>query len=77
MSQIRSLVDQREKSSAWFSVPFITFHFNNAGSTCNLRLIFINGLGTPVSWVSDFQVSRFDRCDGALQTEMQLLCLKN
>ena len=41
--------------SDWFTVPFFTFHFNNVGSTCNLRLIFINGLVTPVSWVSDFQ----------------------
>ena len=56
MSQSRSPADQRENFSDWFTVPFFfTLHFNKVGSTCNLRLIFINGLGTPFSWVSDFQ----------------------
>lgn len=55
MSQNRSPADQRENFSYWFAISFFTFHFNKVGSTCNLRLIFINGLGTPVSWVSDFQ----------------------
>lgn len=55
MSQSRSPADQSEKFSDLFTVPFFTLHFNKVGSTCNLRLIFINGLGTPVSWVSDFQ----------------------
>jgi hypothetical protein len=43
-SEDRSPADQPENFSYWFTAPFVTFLFNKVGSSCNLRLIFINGL---------------------------------